>query len=134
MPNQSTAASKSNATVRVVNRTRGTVLATQAHVANTFWTRLCGLLGRAALPAGHGLVLYPTSSVHGLMMRFDIDVLHLDRNGRVLRTLEPLRRNRLGPLVRGGYYAVELPAGTITATGTRVGDDVAFQAPLPPAW
>lgn len=112
--------------VAVRNERTGAWLATSAEVAASAWSRLRGLLGRESLRPGEGLLLFPCNAVHGLGMRFDLDVLHLDRHGRVLRVIH-LRRNRLGPVVRGGYFALELPAGTAAATGTQPGDALRFE-------
>lgn len=112
--------------VAVRNTTRGTDLAGHLEVAHRLFARMKGLLGRRGLPPGHGLLIYPCNSVHALGMAFEIDVVHVSRDGHVLRVLTPLRRNTLGPLVRRSYYTLELPAGTVAATGTEVGDLLAF--------
>ena len=117
-----------NGPVRIVNESRGAVLATRATVADSFWTRLRGLLGRSELAAGDGLVIEPCSSVHMLGMRFPIDALHLDRSGMVLRIVPELAPNRFGPLVKGSHAVLELPAGTAAATGTVAGDRVVIAA------
>lgn len=108
--------------IRVINPRTGEVLATDAEVARTFSQRFLGLMGRSSLAGGGGLLLYPVNSVHSFFMRFEIDVLHLDRCGRVLRIIAPLRPGRVGPLVWGGVYTLELPAGK--AAATRVGDSL----------
>src|SRR3712207_4937418 len=102
--------------VTVVNVTRGAILAERAEVASSAWRRARGLLGCRALPAGGGLVIRPCSVVHTLGMAFTIDVVHLDVDGRVLRVVCSLRPWRLGPLVRGSRFAVELPAGMTAVT------------------
>ena len=114
-------------TMRVRNLSRDADLADRATVANNFWRRLRGLLGRDGLVAGEGLVIEPCTSVHMLGMRFPLDVLHLDRSGTVLRVLPDLRPGQFGPIVWRSHVAVELPAGTIAATGTVVGDRVALE-------
>lgn len=119
------------ATVRVVNRTRNQVLAETALVADRFWSRCKGLLGRSHLAPGHGLVLLPAQAVHSLGMRFSIDVLHLDRAGRVLHIVAPLAPGRCGPFVRGSRTVVELPAGTVAPSGTAVGDQIDLIAAAP---
>ena len=113
--------------IRVLNVSRSAELATRAAVADGFLSRLRGLLGRSGLEAGEGLVMVPCNSVHMLGMSFPLDVVHLDREGTVLKVLPELRPNRLGPLVRHSHTVVELPAGTIAATGTAVGDRVALE-------
>jgi uncharacterized protein len=115
--------------VRVVNETRGAVLAERAVVADTFWRRFKGLLGRDGLAPGEGMVIEPCGSIHMLGMRFAIDALHLDDRGRVVKVVRELAPNRLGPLVRRSRTVVELPAGTAAATGTAEGDRVVVVAP-----
>jgi len=114
--------------VRIVNESRGAVLATRATVADSFWSRFRGLLGRRELADGEGLVIEPCSSVHMEGMRFAIDALHLDRAGTVLRVVPELRPNRFGPLVWRSHTVLELPAGTAAATGTVAGDRVIIDA------
>ncbi len=116
-------------TARIRNATRGSVVAERAGLALGAWDRLVGLLGRSELAEGDGLWLEPCDSVHMLGMRFPIDVAFLDREGRVLRTVEPLRPWRATWPVRGGRSALELPAGTLRRTGTQPGDLLLREAP-----
>jgi uncharacterized membrane protein (UPF0127 family) len=115
------------ASVRVRNLSRETDLASNASMADSFWRRLRGLLGRDGLEQGEGLVIVPCSSVHMLGMRFPLDVLHLDKSGTVLRALPNLKPGQLGPMVWRSHVAVELPAGTIAASGTVAGDRVVLE-------
>jgi uncharacterized membrane protein (UPF0127 family) len=114
-------------TMRVRNLSRDADLADRATVADNFFRRLRGLLGRAGLEAGEGLVIRPCTSVHMLGMRFPLDVLYLDRSGTVLRAVPELQPGKFGPMVWRSHVAVELPAGTIAATGTVPGDQVALE-------
>jgi uncharacterized membrane protein (UPF0127 family) len=57
-------------------------------------------------------------------MRFAIDVAFLARDGRVLAVHHDLRPGRISKLVWRADGALELPAGTLAATGTQVGDVV----------
>ena len=83
-------------------------------VADTFASRLRGLLFCGALPPGRALLLTRTSSVHTCLMRFPIDVTFLDCRGRVLRevTLPPWR----AAWCRGARYVLEEPAGSYRRT------------------
>jgi len=64
-------------------------------------------------------------------MSFDLDVLFLDEKGRVMevvRSIRPWKRTRKVP---GARYVLEVPAGTIDNSGTRVGDELTWQDPVP---
>lgn len=107
---------------RVINRTRETVLAERAEIADNVWTRGKGLLGRRGLPDGGGLVIEPCSSIHTFFMAFPIDVAFVAKDGRVVAVAHTLKPWRLGPFARQVRYVVELPPGTLARSGT-VPDD-----------
>jgi len=108
--------------VKLVNLTRGTVLAERAGVAETPEARRRGLLGTDALPDGGGLVIIPCRHVHTVGMRYAIDVAFVDASWTVRRVVHRLKPGRLSPLVLKGRAALELPAGKIEETGTESGD------------
>jgi uncharacterized membrane protein (UPF0127 family) len=114
-------------TVRVVNATRGAVLAERAGLADSAMTRAVGLLGQDSLPEGSGLVIDPCTSIHMFFMRFAIDALYVAQNGAVLRVVANLRPWRLGPISLRARYVIELPAGTAARTGTQPGDQVQLE-------
>ncbi len=90
----------------------GVPIATHVEMADTIASRFLGLMFRRELPAGHALAIRPCNSIHMLFMRFPLDVLFVDRDGRVVRVLEWIRPWRASSLVRGAKMAIELPAGT----------------------
>jgi len=113
--------------MRVVNRTRGTVVGERVRTAGTYLSRLVGLLGTAAIGDGEGLWIVPCRSVHTFGMRYPIDVAFLDAGGVVVGILEGFPPNRLGRVVRDARGALELRAGTLAATGTAPGDRLEFE-------
>lgn len=112
--------------VRMINETRGTVLANKIKVANTFFARLMGLMGKAKpfLPKGCGLLLDPCKAIHTWFMRFPIDVVFLDEQGEVVGIEEKLAPWRLSRVYHNARCVLELPAGTVRDSQTRVGDKV----------
>lgn len=117
--------------VRVLNRTRSTVLATHAEKAGESASRRRGLLGRASLPEGEGLWIVPCEAVHCFFMKFTIDVIFLDRKRRVVKVRPSLKPWRIAGCLRA-HSVLELPEGTIQATGTQPGDQLEFEE-IPPA-
>jgi uncharacterized membrane protein (UPF0127 family) len=113
-------------TIQITNQTRDCVLADRGELARSFWARGRGLMGRAALPEGYALIIFPESSIHTFFMRVPIDVLFLDRTDRVvgMREAMPPSRPFAGVAPWRGRYVIEMPAGVIAATGTALGDQL----------
>jgi|SRR5687768_10221526 len=112
------------------------VLIPRVEVAGSLLGRMRGLMGRSDLAADEALYLPGTNSIHMLFMRFPIDILFLGKPAAdgaqpVLSVRHGLRPWR-GVVwwVRGAKGAIELPAGTLEATGLRVADHVRFEGQL----
>ena len=117
--------------MRLHNTTRDATLASAVEHARSPGARMKGLLGRDGLAEGAGMVIEPCTSIHMFFMRFPLDVLFVDGQGKVLRAIENLRPWRLTRLYPQARFVAELPAGTIARTGTREGDTVLLSdAPL----
>jgi uncharacterized membrane protein (UPF0127 family) len=99
-------------------------------LAETPLTRLRGLLGRAGLGRGEGIFLRPASSIHMWFMRFAIDAVFLDEEGRVLRVVADLRPWRVAGC-RGAKAVVELAAGECARVGLHEGERLVLRAAEP---
>jgi uncharacterized membrane protein (UPF0127 family) len=112
------------------NLSRDTVLASELETASSLWGKFMGLMGRpsSALPAGAGLWLPASNGIHMMFMRFPIDAVFVSKpagdGSREVRSVHRGLRAWTGlvPLVRGADGVLELPVGTIDASGTQVGD------------
>jgi len=116
------------------NVSRGSQLAERLEDGASFWAKFMGLMGRASLPAVDGLWLPGENGIHMLFMRFPIDVVFVSEpsdaaNGR--RTVLAIR-HALPPWrgvvwrIGGAKGVLELPVGTIEASGTAIGDEIAI--------
>jgi len=105
----------------VVNVSKSTCLGTKIRLAGTFGTRLRGLLGTAELNKGEGLLLRPCQMVHGFGMRFSIEAVYLDGEGRVLGVYL-IKPGRPGPFLCRAVQVLELPLGTVSDSATEIGD------------
>jgi uncharacterized membrane protein (UPF0127 family) len=141
------------ATIQARNETRGTVLADRVEIGSSLWAKFWGLMGRASLAPGSALWLPGDNGIHMFFMRFPIDAVFVGRegggrgssgrdgtarggagrsenaDGSVSRSVVAVRRalrpwTGLVPFVRGADGVIELPVGTIDATGTQPGDVV----------
>jgi uncharacterized membrane protein (UPF0127 family) len=118
----------SNASFAITNPRTGGSLATEARLANNFFTRFKGLMGVKDLPAGQGLLIVPCNSVHCFGMKITIDVLFLAKDGTVLHMMPEMAPGKVSPIVKGARGTLELPAGTIAKTDTQVGDKLELPA------
>ena len=117
--------------MRVRNRTRNSLLGVSVTPATTFWSRLRGYIARPRPKQGEGILLNPCDAIHTWWMTFELDVLFLDDRGRVLEMVQSLRPWKLTRKVAGARYVLEVPAGTIDASGTRVGDELSWRDQAP---
>jgi len=91
-------------------------------LANTVWTRLKGLLGAPPLRPGEGMLLDPCQAVHMYGMKQSLDVAFLGGEGQVIALYHDLRPGQRSRYHGKARQALELPVGTLSNTGTCVGD------------
>jgi uncharacterized membrane protein (UPF0127 family) len=113
--------------MKIINKTKNTVLAEDAVVAGTVFRRLKGILGRKAFIKGEALIITPCNSIHTFFMRFPIDVLFVDKHNRVIKVVSSLAPGRLTPLYFMSAFVIELPAGTAQASFTSEGDTISIE-------
>ena len=111
----------------LVDPVQDRVIAPRVRRAGSLRERLVGLMGRRSLEPGEGLWLVPCNGIHTVGMRIPIDVIVLDRQGRVLRICRSLRPWRMILPSRGGHSTVELRAGTLDGASVQVGDRLALE-------
>ena len=120
-------------TVAVRNLTRERLVASRVEVAAGLWGKFMGLMGRRSLAADTGLWLPDSNGIHMMFMRFPIDAVFVGRpDGEGLRRVVAVHRRLapwwgMVPLVRGAHGVLELPAGSADASGTALGDQIAFE-------
>ena len=111
----------------MANATRGSVLGERICFAGNAWSRAIGLLAHSSLDPGSGLLIDPSSGIHTFGMRFAIDVVALDRQLRVIGLWESLGPFRIAAVNWKTRSVLELPAGVIQQSHTRVGDQLSIQ-------
>jgi uncharacterized membrane protein (UPF0127 family) len=112
--------------VIIRNTNRDSVLGEAIEVAETSAKRAKGLLGRDSLAAGEGLLFKRCSSLHTFFMRFAIDIAYIDKDGRVLKMAHAVPPFRVSIAPFRAHYALELPAGSLVKSGTKVKDVLRF--------
>jgi uncharacterized membrane protein (UPF0127 family) len=112
---------------RLINNTKQTTLAERARVADNFLSRLRGLLFSPPLKNGEGLYITHCPSIHMFWMTYAIDAVFLDKQLNVVALVENIGPNKVSAYYKNAADCLELPVGTISGTGTQVGDLIAFE-------
>lgn len=108
--------------VSVRNRDRDAHLGAEVRIADRWWPRLRGMIGRPAPSDGQGLLLSPCQGVHMHWMTYPLDVAFLDADGAVVALYHGLKPWRFSKTHKDAACALELRQGTLERTGTVVGD------------
>ena len=108
----------------VSNTGKAVTIGTRIVLANTFSSRLFGLLGKRRLDAGCGLLIRPSSGVHTLGMLFAIDVVALSKDLRVLKIWPRLAPFRMTSVSLKTHSVLELAVGQIEQCRIEPGDQL----------
>jgi uncharacterized protein len=102
-------------------RSDGTPVCERCRVAESFGTRLRGLMGAPSLATGTGMLFPGSRSVHTQFMRFPVDVVFLDGENRIVSIAPELRPWRAASS-RRARSVLELAAGECERLGLAEGE------------
>ncbi len=109
--------------VSFINRDRASNVATRVRIAGTSRERKQGLMGVSDFEEGQGLWIVPCEAIHTFGMKIALDSIFLDKKLRVKSLKTDLQPRRVAICLKA-YSVLELPAGTIAKSGTRIGDQL----------
>ena len=93
-------------------------------VAEGFFSRARGLLGRAHLPAESGLWIKPCNNIHTFFMKFAIDCVFLDKKMCINRIEADVKPYKIvGPFWKA-VSVIELKSGTAETKNLKIGDQL----------
>ena len=90
-------------------------------IANSFFTRLAGLMFRKKLPKATALLLTSCNSVHMCFMRFAIDVIYLDKEFKIIKVEQNLKPWIGLSICSKAWATLEMTAGEAERCGLAVG-------------
>ena len=102
------------------------VLFDQVRHARTPWQRFRGLIARPRLGEHEGMLISPCGSVHTLGMRYPLDIVFMDRDGRVLKCVNALQPCRAAGS-RSARYTLELAPGGIARAAVVDGEVLSWR-------
>ena len=98
-------------------------------MADTFLSRLKGLLGTDNLSEGEALIITRCQSIHMLFMKYAIDAAFIDKTNRVVGLVKGIKPFRLSPIFFKSSFVIELPCGGINQASLELGDLVEIKNP-----
>ena len=105
----------------LVNQRTDEALADRIELAVTRNDRRKGLLGRDVFETSSALIIAPCFSIHTMFMRFDIDAVFVDDDGRAVKVVQGMGPWRIA-VQPFAHAVVELPAGSLRERPVGVGD------------
>jgi uncharacterized membrane protein (UPF0127 family) len=103
------------------NRRTGQVLASSLLPALDSAARKTGLLKHSSLADGEAMLIAPSNAVHTWFMKFDLDLVFVRRDGRVVKTRAGVKPWRMSAALRA-FAVIEMRAGTLAERDTQPGD------------
>ncbi|MGE5629001.1 MAG: DUF192 domain-containing protein [Solirubrobacterales bacterium] len=94
--------------------------------ADNYYKRLKGLMFTDNLPENQALHIIPCNEVHTFFMKYNIDVLYIDKNNKIISMDEELKPGKIGRFVKGSNSVIELPPGKIKKECIEVGQVLSF--------
>ncbi|MDD3301004.1 MAG: DUF192 domain-containing protein [Bacteroidales bacterium] len=99
------------------------LLASEIRLADSFKSKLIGLLNKKSLDNNEGLFLRNCSSIHCFFMKITIDAIYLSKDMKVLYK-ETIKPWGIGKLVKNCYHVLELAEGM--AKDIEIGDYISM--------
>lgn len=113
--------------MNIINVSKNTTLATKGEVADSFSSRIKGLLGRESLSKDEALILTNCRQIHMFFMRFAIDAVFLDKTNKVTGIVQDIKPFHCSPIFWQAHLAIELASGTIQDSKTQLNDIIKIE-------
>jgi uncharacterized protein len=117
--------------MRITNKTKGSLVEESPIIADSFFTRLRGLMFRAKFPKTM-LFYFPEASIkrnsiHSMFVFFEFDAVYLDAEKKVIGIYERVRPFTLYIEPKTpALYLLELDAGAVGRLNIELGDQLEF--------
>lgn len=113
--------------IKIQNITKKNTIAGEGALADNFYTRLKGLIGKKTLAVDGAVCIKPCKSVHTFFMRFSIDVIFIDENGLVCEIVRNIKPYRVSKYVLKAKYVIEILSGNAQKLKIELGDRIEIE-------
>ncbi|MBI2027074.1 MAG: DUF192 domain-containing protein [Deltaproteobacteria bacterium] len=108
--------------MKVLRANNKEIIVANLNIADSFFSRLKGLLGTKKLPEDTGLLLNPCQSVHTFFMNYPIDVIFLDKKNNIVGFEKNMKPYRVSKFYVKAHKALESNVGLIDSKCLKIGD------------
>ena len=109
---------------KLKNKNTNSILVPELRIAESFWTRMKGLLGSQTLPEQQALWIPKCNSIHTYFMKYAIDCVFVDANLKIVSIKENIKPGSLVWPQRYADSVFELPAGKTSSLKLSLGDEL----------
>lgn len=109
----------------------GAMIAGRAQIADTFFTRLKGLLRAKELGNREGLLIYPCNQIHTFGMSFSIDAVFLSEKNEVLHVESAMAPGKISKYVKNAKMVLELREGAAREQRIKTSDQLTLKYIVP---
>ena len=106
------------------NITKDVSLTYQVTRAANFLARFTGLLGTEKPDLEKAFYIFPCKGLHTFGMKYLVDVVFLDRQGKVIKIFPNLPPNKMTKIIPNAHSALEFPSNTIKENQIEMGDQL----------
>ncbi len=103
------------------------ILIASCKLAETFFPRFMGLMGKKHLPEDEAVAFPKCNSIHTFFMRMPIDVVFVSNEGKVVQVFSSLKPWRLLFPQKGAKHVVEFAANRARTLGIELGDTLSLE-------
>lgn len=107
---------------KIIIKKNSQIITDNAQRADNFFTRFKGLMFVKEIEDNYALHITPCNQIHMLNMRFALDVIYLDQNGRVVKIDENIQPGKICKTVRNAKSVIEMKASAAAKLGINQGD------------
>jgi uncharacterized membrane protein (UPF0127 family) len=103
------------------------IIVNNVGVANHFSERLIGMMFKKAIDSDEGLYIPNCRSVHTFFVRFDLDLVWVNKQLEIVKLVDRMKTWRMSSIVFKAYGVIELAPGTIGKSNLKVGDRLTLE-------
>lgn len=96
-----------------IKNQKGEVIAAKVKLANSFLTRLKGLMFSNDLPDCDGLLISPCNSIHTFFMNYSLDIIYMTKDFEVVKVIKNIKPWRMTRMYLKAFQVLEMKSGSL---------------------